>query len=247
MALRYAYTSSPETVKSLTIIIGPKLDVFLNLIQDADLEVKRQTCLTVGILIKANESMVRRDTLEKVVLPALYNGTQPKPELITEIDYGAFKKQVDGGLPLRKAAFATLETIVETCPHRVNMSECIRYLLQGLVDDYDQQIATYHFFRRTIAAYHASSLLEVIDTLPQLVIKSIQDHLKAVKVAPGADMSVDPLKAGEALRSFVLAINTFNSIPGVELNKKYTHFVQQVFATPYLKTLMAEIEASKAT
>jgi len=46
------------------------------------------------------------------------------------------------------------------------------------------------------------------------------------------------------LRSFVHAVAVFNQIPGVELSKKYTFFVSQVFATAYLKQIMEEVEKS---
>jgi len=239
-ALRSSF--SPEAMKGISIVLGPKLELFLALVADPDLEVRRQTSLTVNALLRANESLIRKDTLEKLVLPNLYSATPPKAELVTEIDFGAFRRFVDSGLPLRKAAFLALETLLEVAPHRVNMQEFIKYIQHGLVEEYDLQISTLNFFRKTLAPYHASSLLEVLDSLPNLILKSVQEHLKAVKLQPGADPVLDPLKAGDALRAFVQAIVRFNQIPGVDLNKKYTHFVQQVFATPYLKTVMEEFE-----
>jgi len=243
MSLRFSFADA-SNVKALGIVVGPKLQTFLNSINDKDMEVKRQSCLTVNALLRANESLIRRDTLDNKLLPALYSATTPKPELVVEIDYGAFKKLVDQGLPLRKAAFQALETLLEVAPHRVNMNEYIKYMQQGLVEEYDLQISTFSFFRRIIAKYHASSLLEVLDNLPALVVKSVQEHLKSVKLAPGSDPTVDPLKAADALRSFVHAVAVFNQIPGVELSKKYTFFVSQVFATAYLKQIMEEVEKS---
>jgi len=243
-ALRFSFTFTSENMTALFYELGPKLDLFLDMVDDPDLEVRRQACLTMNALLRVNESIILRQTLEKLLI-TLYSATQPKPELITEIDFVAFKKQVDGGLPLRKAAFQTLETLLELAPHRVNLQEYIKNVQQGLVDEYDLQISTWNFFRKCLAAYHASSLLEMLDSLPSLVTKTVQEHLKSVKLAPGSDPTVDPLKAADALRAFVLAIYTFNTIQGVELSKKYTHFVSQVFATPYLKTVMDEVEKAE--
>jgi len=194
--------------------------------------------------LRANESLIKRETDSKLI-PALYAATVPRPELLIETDYGAFKKMVDTGVPLRKAAFQALETLLELAPSRVNMSEYMKFMQAGLVDDYDIQISTYSFFRRVLAPHHTRALLEILDSLPALVIKAVQDELRVVKIAPGSDPAVDPLKAADALRAFVLAIATINHMMGVELAKKYIHFVSQVFATPYLKQLLDEVEKSR--
>ena len=39
-----------------------------------------------------------------------------KPELITEVDLGPFKHKVDEGIPIRKAAYALLDSLVEKVP-----------------------------------------------------------------------------------------------------------------------------------
>jgi cullin-associated NEDD8-dissociated protein 1 len=42
-----------------------------------------------------------------------------KPELITEVDLGPFKHKVDEGIPIRKAAYALLDSLVEKIPQRL--------------------------------------------------------------------------------------------------------------------------------
>lgn len=39
-----------------------------------------------------------------------------KPELIQEVDLGPFKHKVDEGIPIRKAAYALLDSLVEKVP-----------------------------------------------------------------------------------------------------------------------------------
>lgn len=77
-----------------------------------------------------------RDLLPKY-LPALYNETKVKPELIREVDLGPFKHKVDDGLELRKAAFEVMYTLLETLLDTLDLHEFIRHVAEGLKDQYD--------------------------------------------------------------------------------------------------------------
>ncbi len=82
--------------------------------------VRRQTMLTVNALAYANIELLS-GVLRSVVLPALYRETIPNPKLVRVIDYGPFKVNFDDGLPLRKAAFQCLETLLDVAPHRLDL------------------------------------------------------------------------------------------------------------------------------
>ena len=56
------------------------------------------------------------------VLAALIYETLPRMSQIRELDLGAFKHVVDDGLPLRKAAFGAIESLVERLPEAVGPS-----------------------------------------------------------------------------------------------------------------------------
>jgi cullin-associated NEDD8-dissociated protein 1 len=55
-----------------------------------------------------------------LVKVALYE-TIIKPELITEVDLGPFKHKVDEGIPIRKAAYLLIDTLIEKVPERVEI------------------------------------------------------------------------------------------------------------------------------
>ena len=42
-----------------------------------------------------------------------------KPELITEVDLGPFNHKIDDGIPIRKAAYALLDSLVEKAPAKL--------------------------------------------------------------------------------------------------------------------------------
>jgi cullin-associated NEDD8-dissociated protein 1 len=64
----------------------------------------------------------------------IYNETKLKPELIQEVDLGAFTHKVDEGLPLRKAAYGLIETLLDHIPEKVEPNSLAENLIQGLSD-----------------------------------------------------------------------------------------------------------------
>ena len=59
--------------------------------------------------------------MEKLVKVTLFE-TIIKPELITEVDLGPFKHKVDEGIPIRKAAYALIDSMIEKIPERVEIN-----------------------------------------------------------------------------------------------------------------------------
>jgi cullin-associated NEDD8-dissociated protein 1 len=231
-ALRFSFSPFMEWPN-----LAAKLDSFLTLLKDKDLTVRRETLLTVNALARASIECIRAKTLKDAILPALYEETKIKPELIHERDYGAFKETVDDGLPLRKAAYQCLGTLLDVCPHRLSMQEYIQVMQQGLIDNSDIQVTTFQIFGY-IALYHGSSLLEILNSLPDMLMKSIKTHMTAAKAKEPDPVAID------CLRAFLRAMGVFNKIPGVELCTKYTHFYKQVCATPILAQMQKELDAS---
>ena len=56
--------------------------------------------------------------MEKVAI----HETIIRPELITEVDLGPFKHKVDEGIPIRKAAYSLIDTLVEKIPERISIN-----------------------------------------------------------------------------------------------------------------------------
>lgn len=84
------------------------------------------------------------------------------------------------GLPIRKAAYQALDSIHDSCPHRLDMSEFIRQVRKGLNDTDDIQILSYQILDK-IALWQGAALLETLDELPPLVMKGVKEKLKEAK------------------------------------------------------------------
>ena len=79
---------------------------FTALLADADIGVRRQAFLTLNAVLHAAFDLVA-DRLG-AVLPMVFAETVVHPELIREVDLGPFKRRIDDGFPLRKAAFQVI-------------------------------------------------------------------------------------------------------------------------------------------
>lgn len=118
---------------------------------------------SINAIIHNQPSIIRGDValLHKMTIPE----TVIKPELITEVDLGPFKHKVDEGIPIRKAAYAVVETMVEKIPERSELQSITEVAIKGLDDTAEEcMIICLHIIGRLI---HCS---------PTIVISSM-DHL----------------------------------------------------------------------
>lgn len=60
--------------------------------------------------------------------------TKIDPSLIKEVDLGPFKHKIDDGIPIRKAAFGLIDTMIEKIPDRVDSSLITEVVIKGLDD-----------------------------------------------------------------------------------------------------------------
>lgn len=227
-ALRFAFSSSMDYSQ-----LVPKLPLFLTLLQDKELEVARQAILTTDALLRANSECLPRELLSTQLVPAVLAHTRLRPELIHEIDYGAFKQKVDDGKPVRKASFACLDTLVKCCPHRIDLHACIAALVQGFGDNDDIQQSVYITLAH-LARAQPSALLEQVDTFPKSMMAPVKAHLAALK------SNKDNEQAMDSLRAAVKAMLAINQIEGIESATNYSYFFRQVGVTPVMAALIKE-------
>lgn len=103
-ALRFLIAEQPRT--SVDEYLRPVLGQFFASIKDTDLNVRRVAIVTLNSAVH-NKPKLIKEYLPSL-LPALYEETKVKQELVREVEMGPFKHVVDDGLDLRKAAFEWL-------------------------------------------------------------------------------------------------------------------------------------------
>merc|ERR1712228_459964 len=114
--------------------MGPQTTIsqFLKSLSDSDLLVKRQTFLSINTIFRVNARLIMNGL--DSILPILFAATVTNQSLIREVDLGPFKHRVDDGLPMRKAAFTCMDSLLDSTPHKIDLFEFIKYLKNGLVD-----------------------------------------------------------------------------------------------------------------
>lgn len=138
-AVRHAVTDQPNA--AVDERLSADAGVFLALIDDEDLGVKRAALLTLNTMIHSKQAVVRpilTSLVEKV-----YRETVIRPELIHKVMLGPFSHIVDDGLDARKAAFECIDTLVANCIDALEPQACLTAIISGLADDYDIKMLSY--------------------------------------------------------------------------------------------------------
>jgi cullin-associated NEDD8-dissociated protein 1 len=208
---------------------------FLDLLKDKDLNVRRNTLLTLNYAAH-NKPILIRDVLS-AYLPLIYNESKVKQELIRQVDLGPFKHTVDDGLEIRKAAYECMYTLLDTCLDRVNIPAFVINLVDGLKDpSYDIKTLA-HLMLIRLSVLAGPVLLEGLDQLVEPLRATI-----ATKAKEGA-VKQEVERNDELIRSALRAIVAITRIPNVESNHKFDEFLRQTVKTGELADKFAAIKA----
>ena len=201
-----------------------------------NLLVKRQTTLTINTILRVNSGLIILEL--DIILPIIYSGTITNESLIREVDLGPFKHRVDDGLPLRKACFQCLETLLDCTPHKIDLFEFIKYLKNGLCDESpDIQMLTYQIFYK-VGTFHGAAIVGVLDTLPSDLMKGIKSKMNQAKG------NKDSERAKDILRAACKALYTLRNVPNVTKARKFVTFYSRVEKTKILIPMLTELKNS---
>lgn len=215
-------------------LLLPEMPKFLDLLKDKDLNVRRNTLLTLNYAAHNKPSLIR-DILP-TYLPLIYNESKVKPELIREVDLGPFKHKVDDGLEIRKAAFECMYTLLDSCLDRVDIPGFISNLVDGLKDHYDIKMLG-HLMLIRLSAVAGPALLEGLDQLVEPLRATIGTKAKEGAVKQEVERN------DELIRSSLRAIAAITRIPNVESNVKFEEFLRQTVKTGEFGEKFAAIRA----
>jgi len=191
----------------------------LNLLKDEELAVKRAALLTLNSALHHQPSLIT-DRLDTEVLPVLYEVLNLKLE--RKVDLGPFKHVVDDGLPLRKAAFACMDTLLDTLPDRVDIPSFLPYLCAGMQDkEGDVQIVCHHILTK-VCAEQPTALLSALAEVLAPLDKTIHKKPK------GSQVGTELERAKDLIRSALRAASAMAAVSEVQKDRKFLDFVVKI-------------------
>jgi len=133
-ALRYTFT---DTDTSYDKLLRPIVVDFLDsMLRDAELENRRLALTALNSAATNKAHLLAGAGLDRL-LPRVYAESVIKPELVREIQMGPFRHRVDGGLEVRKSAYETLYSLLETAFRNLDMQVYFDRVIAGISDEHD--------------------------------------------------------------------------------------------------------------
>lgn len=229
-SLKYALTASakPDAVAQVFAHIAP----FLAALSDDDLSVRRAALLALNTGAHHHAQCYVPFVREPIV-PALLAATAIKLE--RTVDLGPFKHKVDDGLPLRKAAYACIDTLIETLPTHVDIVALFPHLQLGLRDHDDIQMLSHQIVVK-ICSVQPGSVVGALDVLVEPLEKTANKKVKDDQVGTEVE------RAKDLIRSALRAIDAISSVRDTDAHPKFALLLESIKRN---KALAPQLEAIK--
>ena len=172
-SLKYA-VANPETHAGLESTIGD----YLSLLSDEDLNVKRAALLSLNSVIH-HQSRLVRDSLPSI-MGVLYEST--KIVLVRVIDLGPFKHKVDDGLPLRKAAFSCMDSILDELRLFVDVKSFVPVVIEGIGDSNVDVKMLCHQLIAKLCRVASTDIMSLLAQILPVLDKAVTKKLKTAEV-----------------------------------------------------------------
>ncbi|KAG0447262.1 hypothetical protein HPP92_028449 [Vanilla planifolia] len=186
--------------------------------------VRRAAVLALSTAAHNKPNLIKGLLLEMLQF-FLYDQTIVKQELITTMDLGPFKHNVDDDLEIRKAAFECVDTLLNNCLDQVNSSSFIvPYLIS---DHYDVKMPC-HLIVSKLVDKCPAAVLAVLDSLVEPLEKTInhKPKLDAVKQEVGRNEDM--------IRSALRAIASLSRISGGDCSLKFKMLLKHITSSTAL-------------
>ncbi|CAI5451602.1 unnamed protein product [Caenorhabditis angaria] len=203
---------------------------FLGKVKDEDLNVRR-VALVVLNSAAHNKPALIRDLLSQL-LPAIYEETQMRFDLIREVQMGPFKHQVDDGLDLRKSAYECMYTLLENCSDRIDTNEFLTIMEIGLKDQNNDVKLLNYLTIQKIASIAPGQLLQRLDKICEPLKQQLFVKPKGNAVKQDLE-KIEELKKAVIRVVFTLKVK----LPDVERQQQFLDLYNTVKHNKELQTI----------
>ncbi|CAA19440.1 Cullin-associated NEDD8-dissociated protein 1 [Caenorhabditis elegans] len=230
-AIKYMINDEKRIVD---ITLQKQIGDFLAAVRDEDLKVRRVALVVLNSAAHNKPALVR-DLLPDL-LPAVYEETKLRKELIKEVEMGPFKHQVDEGLDLRKCAFECMFTLLESCVDKIDITQFSSVMEVGLSDqNHDVKLLNYLTLQR-VANLAPGQVLQRIDR----VCEPLKTQLN---VRPRGNAVKQEVEKLEELKKAVIRVvyGLKLKLPEVERNPQFLDLYNTIKHTKELEALANDV------
>lgn len=179
------------------------------------------------------------------VLSVLYYESIPRADLVREIPLGPFTHKIDEGLPLRKAAFAALEGLIEMVPGILGQ-EVVPVLCCGMRDADDVRMMAHTTFAKACSRGIVNTLVSAQSAGEKAITgDGLSVSLEMSLMLPGTPEASHVEMARSALRCLHAAIQTVPDLGKGECGRRIVEVIMATQRREPLATLYRAVVAEK--
>lgn len=214
--------------------MGLFVENLIRMIGDADITVRRFALESLTAITHTQPPCVKDDAAK--MQNAAIAMTRIDPSLIKEVDLGPFKHKIDDGIPIRKAAFGLIDTMIEKIPERVDASLVTEVVIRGLEDAAEEcMIQCLSIIYRLVAW----SPLIVINQIEALIESFSKQFAKNIANVATND------KAKNIMRSIIRVVEQLHRTAEIEGNTKFADFFREkIVDNPAAREMFQNIAAT---
>lgn len=219
-AIRFTLTDSSPKYDEL---LAPALVEFLTLLQDPDLEVRRHALFALNSAAHNKPHLIRSQLT--TLQPLLYGETQIRPELMRKVTMGPFTITQDDGLDLRKNAFETMYTLLDSCLDQISLPEYLGRVMSGLRDDDQVKLLCFLILVR---------LTDLVPTQISPAIEELSDPINEslkIKLKEGATKQ-EVEKSTELTRAAFRALVALAQLPSASTAPRFQQLLREARSGP---------------
>ncbi|ETI56808.1 hypothetical protein L916_00738 [Phytophthora nicotianae] len=231
-SLKYAMTTTAQ--EPAVNAIFAHIDPFLAALEDEDLHVRRAALLVLNTAAHHHAHYLVPYVRERI-FPVLLKTTEIKLERV--VDLGPFKHKVDDGLPLRKAAYSCVETLIQVLPQQLDISLFFDQLKRGLGDQDDIQMLSHQILIK-ICYVQPGSIVGALDSLVEPLEKTINKKVKEDQVGPEVERVKDLIRSALRALDAISAVRDTDSHP--RLNAVMENAKKNKMLGPLLENIRSE-------
>ncbi|KAI9905503.1 hypothetical protein PsorP6_013666 [Peronosclerospora sorghi] len=233
ISLKYAMTTTVQDEAVTTIFAH--IDPFLAALEDDDLHVRRAALLVLNTAAHHHATFLSPYIRERI-FPVLLKTTEIKMERV--VDLGPFKHKVDDGLPLRKAAYSCVDTLIQVLPQQIDISLFFDQLKRGLADQDDIQMLSHQILIK-ICHIQPRSIVGALDPLVELLEKTINKKVKEDQVGPEVE------RVKDLIRSALRALDAISALPDADAHSRLSIVMENAKKNKMLGALLETIRSER--